>query len=116
VATAVDKLLMMGMMMPETCWAVFKRQAINMKYWCIWLVDLFECIFLSSLLYRALLFQYLLYCSNSYTSLYFKTLKSHTKTLKIRPYMFRSSLKPSSKSPWPYFARLLNWNVDLHLL
>jgi len=26
----------------------------------------------------------------------FKKLKSHTKTLKIRPYMFRSLLKPSS--------------------
>jgi len=43
-ATAVDKLLMMGMRVPETCWAVFKRQAINMRDWCIWLVDLFELI------------------------------------------------------------------------
>jgi hypothetical protein len=58
----------------------------------------------------------LLYCSNSCTSLRFKTLKSHTKTLKIRRYMFRSTLKPSSGGPRPYFARLLNWNVDLHLL
>jgi len=58
----------------------------------------------------------LLYCSNSCTSLHFKTLKSHTKTLKIRPYMFRSTLKPSSGDPWPYIATLLNWNVDLHLL
>jgi len=63
-----------------------------------------------------MLFQSLLYCSNSCISLHFKTLKSHTKTLKIRPYMFRSPLKPSSGGPWPYFARLLNWNVDLHLL
>jgi len=30
--------------------------------------------------------------------------------------MFRSPLKLSSGGPWPYFARLLNWNVDLHLL
>jgi hypothetical protein len=29
--------------------------------------------------------------------LHFKTLKSHTKTLKIRLYMFRSPLKPSSR-------------------
>jgi hypothetical protein len=29
-ATAVDKLLMMGMRMPETCWAVFKRRAIKL--------------------------------------------------------------------------------------
>jgi len=58
----------------------------------------------------------LLYCSNSCTSLHFKTLKSHTKTLKIRPYMFQSPLKPSSGGPWPYFATLLNWNVDLHSL
>ena len=28
--------------------------------------------------------------------------------------MFQSPLKPSSGGPWPYFARLLNWNVDLH--
>jgi len=43
-ATAVDGLLMMGMRMPETFWAVFKRQAINVRDWCIWLVDLFECL------------------------------------------------------------------------
>ena len=47
---------------------------------------------------------------------YTLTLKSHIKTLKIRPYMFRSPLKPSSGGPWPYFVKLLNWNVDLHLL
>jgi hypothetical protein len=63
-----------------------------------------------------MLFQSVLYCSNSCTSLHFKILKSHTKTLKNRPYMFRSPLKPSSGGPWPYFVRLLNWNVDLHLL
>jgi len=36
-ATADYKLLMMGMRMPETCWAVFKRQAINLKDWCVYL-------------------------------------------------------------------------------
>ena len=41
-ATAVYKLLMMGKRMPERRWAVFKRQAINLRDWCIWLVDLFE--------------------------------------------------------------------------
>jgi hypothetical protein len=41
-ATAVDKLLIMGLTMPETCWAVFKRQAINLRDWWIWLVYLFE--------------------------------------------------------------------------
>jgi len=41
-ATAVDKLLMMGMTMLETCWAVFKRQAIKLRDWCTCLVDLFE--------------------------------------------------------------------------
>jgi hypothetical protein len=34
----------MGMRMPETCWAVFKWRAINLRDWCIWLVDLFECM------------------------------------------------------------------------
>ena len=43
-ATAVYKLLMMGKRMPETCWAVFKRRAINLRAYCIWLVDLFECM------------------------------------------------------------------------
>jgi hypothetical protein len=28
-ATAVYKLLIMGKRMPETCWVVFKQQAIN---------------------------------------------------------------------------------------
>jgi hypothetical protein len=43
-ATAVVKLLMMGIRMPETCWAVFKRQVINLRNCCIWLVDSFECM------------------------------------------------------------------------
>jgi hypothetical protein len=38
----------------------------------------------------------LLYCSNSCTSLHFKIPKSHSKTLKIHPYMFQSPLKSSS--------------------
>jgi hypothetical protein len=33
----------MGKRMPETCWAVFERRAINLRDWCIWLVHLFEC-------------------------------------------------------------------------
>jgi hypothetical protein len=45
-ATAVYKLLMMGMSMPETYRVVFKRRAINLRDWCIWLVDLFEDILL----------------------------------------------------------------------
>jgi hypothetical protein len=32
----------MGMRIPETCWAVFKRQAINLRNCCIWLVDSIE--------------------------------------------------------------------------
>jgi len=42
---------MMGMRMPETCWAVFKRQAVNLRDWCIWLVDLFENICLLKLIF-----------------------------------------------------------------
>jgi hypothetical protein len=48
-ATAVVELLMMCMRMPETCWAVFKRQAIKLRVWCIWLVDLFEYIMMRGL-------------------------------------------------------------------
>jgi hypothetical protein len=43
-ATAVYRLMMMGKRMPETCWDVFEPQAINLRDWCIWLVDLFEWI------------------------------------------------------------------------
>jgi hypothetical protein len=90
-----------------------------------------------------MLFQSPLYCSNSCTSLHFnplnaklnpichllallgahhilhvsrvrvKILNSHTKTFKIHPYMSQSPFKPSSGGLWMYFARLLNWNVDL---
>ena len=45
-ATAVYKLLMMGKRMSETCWAAFERLAINLRYWCIWLADLFEWLLL----------------------------------------------------------------------
>jgi len=41
-AAAVVELLMMGVRTPETCWAVHKRQVINLRNCCIWLVDLFE--------------------------------------------------------------------------
>jgi hypothetical protein len=37
-ATAVVELLMMGGRMPETCWAVNKRQDNKLKNCCIWLV------------------------------------------------------------------------------
>ena len=43
-ATAVVELLVMGVMTPETCWAVRKRQEINLRNCCIWLVDLFEIV------------------------------------------------------------------------
>ena len=33
---------MMGMRMPETCWAVFKWQVINLRSCCVWLVDSVE--------------------------------------------------------------------------
>jgi len=40
-ATAVE-LLRMGVRTPETCWAVNKRQVINWRDCCIWLVNLIE--------------------------------------------------------------------------
>jgi hypothetical protein len=33
---------MMGVRMPVTCWAVHKRQVINLRYCCIWLGDSVE--------------------------------------------------------------------------
>ena len=56
-----------------------------------------------------MLFQSLLYCSNSSSSLQFKTLKSHTKTLKICPCIFRSPLKPSSGGPVRGHTSLRYW-------
>ena len=48
-ATAVDKILMMGMRMSKTCGAAFKRRAINLRNCCIWLVDSFECMMMHGL-------------------------------------------------------------------
>ena len=48
-ATAVVELLMMGMRMPETCWTVFKRQVINLRNCCIWLVDSVESMMMHGL-------------------------------------------------------------------
>jgi len=41
-ATAVIELLRMGVRTPETCRAVHKRQVINLRNFCIQVVDLFE--------------------------------------------------------------------------
>jgi len=43
------ELLMMGMRMPETCWAVFERQVINLRNCCIWLVDSVESMMMHGL-------------------------------------------------------------------
>ena len=43
------QLLMMGMRMPETCWAIFKRQVINLRNCCIWLVDSVESMMMHGL-------------------------------------------------------------------
>jgi hypothetical protein len=48
-ATAVVELLTMAMRMPKTSWAVFKRQVINLRNCCIWLVDSFECMIMHGL-------------------------------------------------------------------
>jgi len=40
---------MMGMRMPETCWAVFKRQVINFRSCCIWLVNSIESMMMHGL-------------------------------------------------------------------
>ena len=39
----------MGMRMPETCWAVFKWQVINLRSCCIWLVDFVESVMMQGL-------------------------------------------------------------------
>ena len=41
-ATAIVELLMTGVRTSDPCWAVHKRQVINLRNCCIWLVDLLE--------------------------------------------------------------------------
>jgi len=43
------QLLMMGMRMPETCLAVFKRQVINLRSCCVLLVNSVECMMMHGL-------------------------------------------------------------------
>ena len=52
-ATAVVELLMMSVRTPETCWAVRKRQVINLGNCCISLVDLLGHV-LSTLLWNVM--------------------------------------------------------------
>jgi hypothetical protein len=47
--TAVIELLIMGMRMPETCWAILKRQVTNLRNCCMWLVVSFECMMMHGL-------------------------------------------------------------------
>jgi hypothetical protein len=48
-ATAVVQLLLMGMRVPETCCPVFRRQVINLRICCIWLVDSVESMMMQAL-------------------------------------------------------------------
>jgi hypothetical protein len=45
-STAVNRLLMMGIGIPETCRAIYKRQTINLQLIAAsgWLVNSFECV------------------------------------------------------------------------
>jgi hypothetical protein len=48
-AAAVTELLMMGGKMPETCWAVNKRQDNKLENCCIWLVIYLNCTMMHGL-------------------------------------------------------------------
>jgi hypothetical protein len=48
-ATAVVEFLMMGMRTPKTCWALNKRQVINWRGCCIWLVIYLNCMLMHGL-------------------------------------------------------------------
>jgi hypothetical protein len=48
-ASAVIELLIMGGKMPETCWAVNKRQDNKLENFCIWLVIYFNCTMMHGL-------------------------------------------------------------------
>jgi len=46
------------MRMPETCWAVFKRQAINLRSCCILLVDSVESMMMHGLVNPKFIYVY----------------------------------------------------------
>jgi len=50
-ATAVIELLTMGGKIPETCWAVDKRQDNKLENYCIWLVIYLNCTIMHGLTY-----------------------------------------------------------------
>jgi hypothetical protein len=52
----------MGMKMPETCWAVFKRQAINLRICCIWFVDSVESMMIHGLINPKFITEFVWYC------------------------------------------------------
>jgi len=87
----------------EDASAEMRIQKLEYIKWCKYKA-FWNIILWSSLLYRACCFN-LFFIVPTHALHYTLTLKSHTKTLKIRPYMFRSPLKPSSCGPWPYFLR-----------
>jgi hypothetical protein len=78
IATAVVELLMMGMRMPKTRWALFKRQVISLKNCCIWLVDSFECRMMHGLANTKYFFN--ICYSDVRKLLWFATCGSHTLT------------------------------------
>jgi hypothetical protein len=84
-ATAVVELLMMGVRTPETCWAVHKRQVINLRNCCIWLVDLLE--FLSFLIFYGPYIVIYLHNINQQDALFYSKFIST-----INLYVFRTSL------------------------
>jgi len=40
--------MVVAVSLSQTCWAVFERRAINLRDLCIWLVDLFDSVIVSS--------------------------------------------------------------------
>ena len=97
---------MMGMRMPETCWAVFKRQAINLRDWCIWLVDLFEYMMTHGLTNP--IFYWIVSRS---PSVYIVLVQIHQVRIFYNPFFATNlhiTLRPTIKSPkWPLSSHTL---------
>jgi len=84
----------MGMRMPETCWAVFKGQVLNLRSCCILLIDSVENI---------------LHLCSKPTNAHWWIMLYH---ISIFTHMFRSLLLP----PSGFFTRILTLTSPLHYM
>jgi hypothetical protein len=97
------ELLMMDMRMPETCWAVFKWQVMNLRNCCIWLIDSVEItgLFMKSQVH------YNCYKDHQWTLHYANYLRVTSSLFTSYKIHFNIILPPTPKSR--------NWRIQLRI-